>query len=286
MSLNDADAARRDRSGRRLTSPRTSSRLAKVARLAECFSAADGDEVGIAVAYLSGVLAAGLDRRRLGGAAGASRAGDDSPTARAARGRRGDVPHCRRPPARARRRRGVTSSWRCSSRATEQEQRFLDRSAARRATAGRARGCHRRRRRESSGDTRRGRAPRRDARRRPDRRCDEGAAQKGRAGSTSSGSRCCARSLPMLAQTAADVGAALEQLRYGGSVEWKLDGARIQAHRLGDEARAFTRNLADVTDRAPEIARPSGAPGPGVGPRRGGRSRSASGAGRGRSRRR
>ena len=37
------------------------------------------------------------------------------------------------------------------------------------------------------------------------------------------------------------------------AVEWKLDGARIQMHRLGDEVRVFTRNLADVTDRVPEI---------------------------------
>ena len=35
------------------------------------------------------------------------------------------------------------------------------------------------------------------------------------------------------------------------AVEWKLDGARIQVHRLGDEVRAFTRNLADVTDAFP-----------------------------------
>ena len=33
------------------------------------------------------------------------------------------------------------------------------------------------------------------------------------------------------------------------SVEWKLDGARIQAHRAGAEVRLFTRNLNDVTDR-------------------------------------
>ena len=36
-------------------------------------------------------------------------------------------------------------------------------------------------------------------------------------------------------------------------VEWKLDGARLQVHRRGDEVRAFTRNLADVTDRVPEV---------------------------------
>jgi ATP-dependent DNA ligase I len=37
------------------------------------------------------------------------------------------------------------------------------------------------------------------------------------------------------------------------SVEWKLDGARLQVHVVGDEVRAYTRNLADVTDRVPEV---------------------------------
>jgi DNA ligase-1 len=57
---------------------------------------------------------------------------------------------------------------------------------------------------------------------------------------------------PMLAQTADGVGAALTRLGpcY---LEWKLDGARIQAHRLGDEVAVFTRNLADITSRVPEI---------------------------------
>ena len=58
---------------------------------------------------------------------------------------------------------------------------------------------------------------------------------------------------PMLAQTADDMEGALERVGEA-SVEWKLDGARIQAHRLGDDARIFTRNLADITDRVPEIA--------------------------------
>ena len=57
---------------------------------------------------------------------------------------------------------------------------------------------------------------------------------------------------PMLAQTADDVSTALERMGRA-SVEWKLDGARIQAHRSGDEVRIFTRNLADISDRVPEI---------------------------------
>lgn len=57
---------------------------------------------------------------------------------------------------------------------------------------------------------------------------------------------------PMLASTAADVAAALEATGRA-SVEWKLDGARIQAHRSGDQVRLFTRNLNEVTDRLPGI---------------------------------
>jgi ATP-dependent DNA ligase I len=57
---------------------------------------------------------------------------------------------------------------------------------------------------------------------------------------------------PMLAQSADDIPSAFERIRPA-AVEWKLDGARIQIHRLGDEVRVFTRNLADVTDRVPEI---------------------------------
>jgi DNA ligase-1 len=58
---------------------------------------------------------------------------------------------------------------------------------------------------------------------------------------------------PMLAHTAEDVDQALSRLD-SAAVEWKLDGARIQVHRVEDEVRVFTRNLADATARAPEIA--------------------------------
>jgi DNA ligase-1 len=58
--------------------------------------------------------------------------------------------------------------------------------------------------------------------------------------------------LPMLAQPAEDVPGALEQLGRA-LFEWKLDGARIQAHKKGAEIRVFTRNLNDVTARVPEV---------------------------------
>jgi DNA ligase-1 len=59
---------------------------------------------------------------------------------------------------------------------------------------------------------------------------------------------------PMLAAPGDDVAAALE--RTGPSaVEYKLDGARLQVHRRGDEVRAFTRSLDDITARVPEVVR-------------------------------
>jgi DNA ligase-1 len=57
---------------------------------------------------------------------------------------------------------------------------------------------------------------------------------------------------PMLASTAASPTAALE-MTGEASVEYKLDGARIQVHRHGDEVGVYTRSLADVTRRVPEI---------------------------------
>jgi DNA ligase-1 len=62
---------------------------------------------------------------------------------------------------------------------------------------------------------------------------------------------------PMLAQTAADVGEALVELlgEQPGEVEfeWKMDGARIQAHKSGDDVRLYTRSLNEVTAAVPEI---------------------------------
>jgi ATP-dependent DNA ligase I len=58
---------------------------------------------------------------------------------------------------------------------------------------------------------------------------------------------------PMLAQPADDVAEALGQLGTDVSLEWKLDGARIQVHKSDDDVRVFTRNLRDVTPAVPEV---------------------------------
>ncbi len=57
---------------------------------------------------------------------------------------------------------------------------------------------------------------------------------------------------PMLAQTAAGVGEALDRLGGEAVFEAKLDGARVQIHRSGDDVSIYTRSLDDVTARLPE----------------------------------
>lgn len=57
---------------------------------------------------------------------------------------------------------------------------------------------------------------------------------------------------PMLAATAASVTDALA-LTGPASVEWKLDGARVQVHRRDDEVRVFTRTLHEISARVPEV---------------------------------
>ena len=57
---------------------------------------------------------------------------------------------------------------------------------------------------------------------------------------------------PMLAQTAEDAAEAIGELGEA-ALEWKLDGARIQVHRSGDEVAVFTRGLNNVTAAVPEV---------------------------------
>ncbi|MGV0837311.1 ATP-dependent DNA ligase [Mycolicibacterium thermoresistibile] len=58
---------------------------------------------------------------------------------------------------------------------------------------------------------------------------------------------------PMLAQTATGVVDALHRLGGTAIFEAKLDGARVQIHRRGDEVTIYTRSLDDVTTRLPEV---------------------------------
>jgi ATP-dependent DNA ligase I len=58
--------------------------------------------------------------------------------------------------------------------------------------------------------------------------------------------------LPMLASPGATLAEAVGGFALA-SVEWKLDGIRIQIHRRGEEVRIYTRNLNEITYALPGI---------------------------------
>ncbi|HSJ08549.1 MAG TPA: ATP-dependent DNA ligase [Longimicrobiales bacterium] len=57
---------------------------------------------------------------------------------------------------------------------------------------------------------------------------------------------------PMLASPADDVDDAMQRLDRA-ALDWKLDGARVQVHRSGDDVRIYTRGLNEVTSSLPEL---------------------------------
>jgi DNA ligase-1 len=87
------------------------------------------------------------------------------------------------------------------------------------------------------------------------------ALEEGAAGLSRFSLRLLAPVAPMLASPAGDVEEALERLGEA-AFEYKLDGARIQVHKQGDEVRVFTRELQDVTLRVPEVVEWARALGP------------------------
>ncbi|MGJ7442578.1 ATP-dependent DNA ligase [Aquipuribacter sp. MA13-6] len=58
---------------------------------------------------------------------------------------------------------------------------------------------------------------------------------------------------PMLASPGSSLDAALASTGEDVTVEFKLDGARIQVHRDGEEVRVWTRTLREVTDAVPDV---------------------------------
>jgi DNA ligase-1 len=57
---------------------------------------------------------------------------------------------------------------------------------------------------------------------------------------------------PMLADSAETIGDAMRE-GIPAAIEWKIDGARIQVHRRDDRVVVYTRNLNDVTAAVPEV---------------------------------
>jgi DNA ligase-1 len=58
---------------------------------------------------------------------------------------------------------------------------------------------------------------------------------------------------PMLAENAGSIEEALQTLGGRASFERKLDGARVQIHKLGNEVKIFSRRLTEVTESLSEI---------------------------------
>jgi DNA ligase-1 len=57
---------------------------------------------------------------------------------------------------------------------------------------------------------------------------------------------------PMLAGSAEGVEQAIAEFD-AAALEFKLDGARVQVHKVGDEVRAYSRSLRDVTAAIPDV---------------------------------
>jgi len=58
---------------------------------------------------------------------------------------------------------------------------------------------------------------------------------------------------PMLAQTAETLSEAFERYEGYVALEYKLDGARIQIHKRGQQVRIYSRSLSEVTGSLPEV---------------------------------
>jgi DNA ligase 1 len=58
---------------------------------------------------------------------------------------------------------------------------------------------------------------------------------------------------PMLAHTAESASAALESFGGRAGVEEKLDGARVQIHRRGEQCRLYSRRLQELTPSLPDV---------------------------------
>ena len=58
---------------------------------------------------------------------------------------------------------------------------------------------------------------------------------------------------PMLAQIAEDLTEVFDRYKGRVALEYKLDGARVQIHKRGDEVRIYSRQLSDVTASLPDV---------------------------------
>jgi DNA ligase-1 len=229
----------------------TSKRLEKIERLAACLSAAEPREVATVVAWLSGEL----HRGRIGvGPALVRRVARTPPAARASLSL-AEVERALDDLA-ALQGRGSTAAreaalGRLFARATPEEQRFLAALLVGELRQGALEGVM------VDAIARAARLPAAAVRRAV---MLEGSAPavaraalaEGEAGLARFAVRVFQPLKPMLASPAEGVEEALAQLDEP-ALEYKLDGARIQVHKEGDDVAVFTRSLRDVTAATPEL---------------------------------
>ncbi|HTE06482.1 MAG TPA: ATP-dependent DNA ligase [Planctomycetota bacterium] len=235
----------------------TSARLAKVRALAGCLRELSPDEVEIGAHYLSGETPQG--RSGIGYAALAAARGQPAATSATLSLAETDrdlqrLAELRGAGVAARRAEGLAQLF---SRATEAEQDFLVRLLAGELRQGALAGVM------LDAITAAAELPAAEVRRAAMYAPDLGAVaaaalQEGSAGLARFQLQVLSPVAPMLAQTAADTGEALQQWADGSApvevaFEWKIDGARIQAHRQDDLVRIYTRSLNDVSAAVPEI---------------------------------
>jgi DNA ligase-1 len=255
----------------------TPARLAKVTSLADCLRRLDPDEVGIAVAFLSGELR----QRQIGVGWAALRdppppAATPSLTLRQVDAVFEQVGAQTGPGSQAERRRLLAGLL---GRATTAEQRFLVALLGGELRQGALDGVM------ADAVARAADVPGGQVRRALMLRGElgavaEAALRDGLAGLGAFRLQVSRPLKPMLAQTATSIDAALERIlpaavewkldgtsaslgppsdatvapgSRGAAVEWKLDGVRVQIHRQGAEVRVFTRTLDEITDRVPEV---------------------------------
>ena len=233
----------------------TSKKTEKVALIADVLRQARGREAELLAMYLTGTLPQGrigLGWRTHPGRARGCAAAAGEPLALLDVDRAFDAAG-RRARGRARRSGGRGPCARLLERAREDERRFLAELVLGEVRQGALDGLVQEAIARAAGLPPARRPPGRHVRARawatwPARALEEGAARPRRA----SRCACSRRSRPCSPAPADDVAEALERLGEA-AFEYKLDGARIQLHKAGDEVRVFTRQLQDVTARVPEL---------------------------------
>jgi DNA ligase-1 len=229
----------------------TSARTGKIARLAALLSDASPDTAAVAAAWLIGELPQG----RIGlGYAAVFTARDVPATAtpsltvtavNAAFGRIADMGGTGS--ARAR----VDALRQLMALATEHEQEFLARLLCGELRQGALEGVM------ADAVARASQLPAADVRRAAQRAGSlpdvvRAALRDGAAGLRSFGVKLFRPLQPMLAKPADDMADAMSQLNHA-ALDYKLDGARVQVHRSGDEVRIYTRRLNEITIAVPEL---------------------------------